>query len=91
MLFKRFSPPGDDPTVPRFTVCIKNGNAWTTQEWTAAQWRAWLSELTPRELVQHMERWQRYAESMPTMKDGFSFAVSDARQTLRQRECSQAA
>lgn len=87
MLFKRSSAAGNEP---QFTVCIKHGNAWTTQEWTAAQWRAWLDELTPRELVQHIAKWQRYAENMPAMRQGFAYAVTDARRILHDRECSPA-
>jgi len=89
MLFKRFSAPGGDPAAAQFTVCIKHGNAWTTQEWTSAQWHAWLAELSPRELVRHMSKWQRYADTMPAMREAFSFAVEDARRILCTQECSQ--
>ncbi|MBV9121312.1 MAG: hypothetical protein JOZ39_11450 [Chloroflexi bacterium] len=71
----------------QFTVCIKQGDAWQTQEWTADQWLTWLRGLTPRQLVQHMSRWQDYSDRMPSLRDDFEVALADARRALSEAEC----
>jgi hypothetical protein len=86
-MFLKKSP---EPTLAdrRYTVCVRHGNAWTTEEWTHEQWRTWLEALTPRQLVHHMAQWQEYAERMPALRRDFDAVLADARTTLTEQECA---
>ena len=72
----------------RYTVCVRHGNAWTTEEWTHEQWRAWLEGLTPRQLVLHMSQWQAYAGRLPALTNELQAVLSDARDALIGQECT---
>jgi len=80
-----------DRPAREYTVCVRHGDVWTTEAWTADQWQAWLDGLSPRQLVAHMSHWNGYAQGMPALRAEFNAVVSDARRSLLRRECVLAA
>lgn len=74
-----------DSTKPttNFDVIVRRDGGWCLEQWTEADWLAWLDASTPAQLARHILRWTELIEKAPELRHDLHAATVVARHRLR--------